>query len=281
MIVLLNGQFVPEADAKVSVFDRGFLYGDGLFETICVHRGVPFLWAQHIERLQRGADSLKLRLPFTGEQMRDFVNGLVERNQLTDAILRIHVTRGKGPRGYSPKGADTPTLVMSLHPAPVIDPANPPVWRLITSQMRVVENDPLALSKTADKLRQVMARMEAEERGADEALLLNTSGQVADAASANVFWVADETIHTPPLSVGALAGVTRQFVGELCEAMGSRVIEANITPAQLQQADGVFLTMSSMGIVEVSSLDGIALRRSPLVQQLRNAYFAALHKAAG
>jgi branched-chain amino acid aminotransferase len=278
MFVLFNGRFVEEAEARVSVFDRGFLYGDGLFETIRVHRGAPFLWARHMERLRLGAGLLKLRLPFHGDLYRAWVNGLVERNQLPEAILRIHVTRGVGPRGYSPGGADAPTLVMSLHPAPAVDPANPPLWSLITSRMRVVENDPLALPKTSDKLRQVLARMEAKESGADEALLLNHRGEIAEAAGANVFWVQAGGVVTPPLQSGALAGVTRALMSELCESLGFKIAERNITPEQLQHAEGVFLTNSVQGVMEMVSLDGRPLERSPLTAQLHAAWWGLLER---
>src|SRR5437879_212281 len=137
MFVFLNGQFVPEEEAVVSVFDRGFLYGDGLFETLRVAGGKPFCWAQHLQRLQRGADFLKLRLPFGAEELRAAAARLVQENQMPESLLRINLSRGVGPRGYSPKGADQPVLVMSLHPAPAIDLEHPPQWRLLTASLRL------------------------------------------------------------------------------------------------------------------------------------------------
>src|SRR5438034_4703745 len=130
MLVFLNGQFVPEEKAVVSVFDRSFLYGDGLFETLRVYGGKPFCWPQHLDRLQRGAEFLNLRLPLAPEALRGFAAQLIEENHLPESLLRITLSRGVGPRGYSPKGADQPVLIMSLHPAPVVDMMNPPQWRL-------------------------------------------------------------------------------------------------------------------------------------------------------
>src|SRR5437773_1691656 len=133
MLVLLNGQFVPEQEAMISVLDRGFLYGDGLFETLRVFNGKPFRWQQHLERLQRGADFLKISLPFAPEELSDFVEQLIAKNQMPSSLLRITLARGVGPRGYSPKGAERPSLVMSLHPAPALDLQQVPRWRLVTS----------------------------------------------------------------------------------------------------------------------------------------------------
>src|SRR2546427_6776280 len=117
MIVFLNGQFVPQAQAVVSVFDRGFLYGDGLFETIRVFNGKPFRWGQHLERLERGAAFLKIRLPFTADALRAPADELIARNKMPESLLRLSLSRVVGLRGYSPKGAEEPLLVMTLNAA--------------------------------------------------------------------------------------------------------------------------------------------------------------------
>ena len=281
MIVFLNSRFVPEEQAAVSVFDRGFLYGDGLFETLLVRNGKAFRLGQHLDRLQRGAGLLRLQLPYSPGELGRCAAELIRLNQLPDAVLRIQFSRGPGPRGYSTKGADSPTLVMSLHPAPVIDPAHPPRCRLITSLLRIPVNDPLATTKTSCKLRQVLARMEAEELGADEALLLNTRQEVAGAASANLFWVRGKKVCTPALASGALDGVTRAAVFELCRSLKVSCVERETTPSVLQEADGVFLTLSTLGIVEVASLDGTKLKRSPLVRRLAGAYWKLVTAETG
>src|SRR5258707_280259 len=118
MIVFLNGQFVPEAEAVISVFDRSFLYGDGLFETMPVFNGKPFRWEQHLERLQRGSEFLQIQLPFAADVLLSFALELLSKNQMPDCLLRVTLSRGVGVRGYSPKGAEHPSLIMSLHPAP-------------------------------------------------------------------------------------------------------------------------------------------------------------------
>src|SRR5262249_3309468 len=159
MIVFFNGQFVPEEQACVSVFDRGFLYGDGLFETVLVSNGKPFRWDQHLHRLLRGMQFLKFQLPFPIEQLSTNATELIRRNEISEGLLRVTISRGKGPRGYSTRSADNPTVVVSLHASPVAQRARH--WRLITSSVRVPAAEPLAAFKTCNKLPQILARAEA------------------------------------------------------------------------------------------------------------------------
>src|SRR5277367_2887254 len=139
MLVFLNGQFLPEAQAVVPVNDRGFLLGDGLFETMRVVGGKPFRFAQHLERMTRGADFLKIKSPLTPKELEKFANQLIEQNKMSDAILRVTLTRGPGERGYSFNGESKPTLAMALHAAP---PDNSLEWSLITSSFRIPAADP-------------------------------------------------------------------------------------------------------------------------------------------
>jgi len=271
MHVFLNGRFIPEAQAVVPITDRGFLYGDGLFETMRVSNGSPRFWNRHFTRLRRGADHLKIQLPWPADELRKFALKLIHQNALPDGVLRLTLTRGSGSRGYSPGGAENPTLAMTLHPLPQA----PQPLKLATASLRVPANDPLAWLKTASKLLQVLARAEAEARGADEALLLNTEGNVAEAAASNLFWLADGAVCTPPVSDGALAGVTREVLLEICRARNIPTRELHLRPEELRRADGVFLTNSVSGIVPVLELDGAGLNRSPFVAELRAALEAA------
>jgi aminodeoxychorismate lyase len=270
MIVFLNGKFVPESRAVVSVFDRGFLYGDALFEAVLITKGRPFMWDEHIRRLQRGVAFLQLTVSFSYPALRRHAMELIRRNRMPDSILRLSITRGITARGYSPKNATKPTVVMSLHPAPVIKEM--PRWRVVTASFRLTANDPLSDFKTANKLIQVLARAEADEAGAQEAILLNTDGFPAEGTTSNLFWIKGETIFTPPLRAGALPGVTRAAVLELCVKMNIKFKERNAKPRELLQADGAFLTMTSMGLVEIESLDGQPLKRSPLAGKLWTEY---------
>jgi aminodeoxychorismate lyase len=282
VLVFLNGQFVPEERAVVSVFDRSFLYGDGLFETMLVARGKPFRWREHLERLQRGAEFLKIKLPVASEALRDFAAELIAKNKMPEALLRVTLSRGMGVRGYSPKGAENPTLVMSLHPAPTPDKNNPtPRWRLIASSHRLPANEPLAQFKTCNKLTQILARAEADAAGADEALLLNTDGFVVEGASSNLFWIDGGTICTPPLASGVLPGVTRAVIVEICRQLGSPTREANITVEKLKSTDGIFMSLSSLGVVEVGAIDNHTCRQSSLSLKIFQAYAQLIESEIG
>ncbi|HEX3797898.1 MAG TPA: aminotransferase class IV [Verrucomicrobiae bacterium] len=270
-IVFLNGKFVPETEATVSIFDRGFLYGDGLFETLRVFRGQLFCWAEHLERLERGAAFLKIKIPFAPDELLSHATQLIQRNRMPESLLRISLSRGVGPRGYSPRGADRPTLTMSVHSAPDAS-AGPPAWHVVTASYRLPAGEPLAQFKTANKLPQVLARAEADAAGADEALLLNTNGEIVEASMSNFFWIANGTVCTPPLNSGILAGVTRLVVTRICGELGLAILETSLTPAELLRAEGIFLSMSSWGIVEVASLDKHPIARSPLSAKIRAAY---------
>jgi len=281
MIVFVNGRFVPEAEATVSVFDRGFLYGDGLFETLRVANGKPFRWEQHLLRLRRGAELLKIKMPYSPEELRRFVARLVEENQMPEALLRLTLTRGIGIRGYSPQRAVHPTFTMSLHPTQQPDPERPVQWRLITSSIRLPAGEPLAHFKTCNKLPQILARAEADATGADEALLLNTDGDIVEASSANLFWLTERGLHTPPLAAGVLPGVTREVLFEIARELGLAAREMSISNAKLREAEGVFLSLSSLGVVEAGSLNGRDLKRSAQVPRLSTAYWDIVRAETG
>lgn len=271
MQTFLNGRIVPAEQAVVPITDRGFLYGDGLFETMRVLNSTPLWWSRHLARLQRGAETLRLDLPWTETELRRFAADLIAKNALPDCILRLTVSRGSGARGYSIQGADSPTVVMTLHPLR----AAPAFVRLATATIRVPAHDPLSAIKTANKLPQILARAEAEERSADEALLLNIDGDVAEASSSNLFWIRNGTVGTPPVSAGALAGVTRDVVIELCRAHQIPVVEESIARSALFAMDGVFLTNSGQGIVPVAEIDAQKVQSSPIGTQLQEWLSAA------
>jgi aminodeoxychorismate lyase len=277
VLVFLNGQFLPEAQAVVPVSDRGFLLGDGLFETMRVVHGRPFRLAQHLERLARGAEFLKIKLPFTPEELDKFAGQLIEQNQMPEAILRLTLTRGPGERGYAPDGNGKPTIVMTLHPAPLLK--NSVKWSLLTSSFRIPAGDPLAAFKTTSKILHIMARAEAVERGADEALILNTNGEAVEAASGNLFWVRGDTVCTVPVECGALPGVTRAVALEICQSLGLRTGGRAIKPVALKNSGGIFITQSVFGIVPVAEFDGKPVAPSPLVRQIARAYREMLSRS--
>jgi len=270
MIVFLNGQFVPEARAVVPINDRGFMYGDGLFETVRICQGRPFRLAQHLERMMRGADFLKIKCPFTPKELQDFASQLIEQNQMTEAILRVTLTRGPGERGYAPGPDGRPTVLMTLHGVPPMENSAP--WSLITSSYRILAADPLSSFKTLNKLVHVMARGEAVGQGADEALLLNSNGEVAETTSGNLFWVYQDTVCTVPTGRGALPGITRAVILEICQTLGLTTNKRVIKPEALRNSEGVFITQSALGIVPVAAFNGEPVPPSPLVEQIAVAY---------
>lgn len=278
MFVFLNGQLVPGEQAVVPVSDRGFLLGDGLFETMRVVGGKPFRFAQHIDRMTRGAEFLKIPMPLATKALKKFAEELIEKNQTPEAILRVTLTRGTGERGYLPKNTGAPTLAMTLHPMPAPDIENPPHWSLITSSFRIPAGDPLASFKTTSKLPHIMARMEAEEKNADEALLVNSSGEVVETAGGNIFWIFREKVCTVPTARGMLPGITRAVVLELCQTLGLPTNKWVIKPEALLNSEGAFVTQSVHGIVPVVALDGQSLALSPMVEKIRRAYCELLAK---
>jgi aminodeoxychorismate lyase len=272
MVVFLNGRWVTEAKAVVPVNDRGFLYGDGLFETMRVFNGRPFRMAQHLERMVRGSNYLKIPLPFTPKELQQFAGQLIEKNKMTDAVLRVTLTRGPGNRGYSPKDAGPPNVVMTTHEIQSLDPANPTRWSMVTSPFQIPASDPLASFKTTNKLLQIAARADAEAKDADEALLVNTNGEVAEAAGANLFWIYHDKICTTPTGRGALPGITRAVILEICQVLGLQTNKRVIKREALKNAEGIFLSQSALGLISIVNLDGDPVPESPLVEKIYTSY---------
>jgi len=267
MVVYLNGRFMPEEHAKISIHDRGFLYGDGLFEAVRIYNQETFLWSDHIARFQHGCEVLGLRSPFTGYEIHRLVQETIKRNTLNDGLVRFTLSRGPGQRGYSPKGADHPTFVITPH----LLPERPARYRVIISRVRLLADDAISDFKSINKLHQIVARSEADAAGVHEALLTNNKGLVVEGTTTNLFWIKAGTVCTPPIR-GILAGTTRAHVLRLCTRLGIPTSEANIRPDPLREVDGVFVTSCAAEIMEVSHLDGRRLKSSPLVAKLKRSY---------
>tara|TARA_B100000745_G_scaffold112596_2_gene72491 strand:- start:982 stop:1842 length:861 start_codon:yes stop_codon:yes gene_type:complete len=279
-VAFLNGDFFSASMARISAGDRGFLYGDGLFETIRVHDARPFLWEWHMMRLTDGAVSLGIALPQTTESLLGNVHELIRRNSMSESVMRIALSRGVGERGYGVTGEEQPTLLITQH-SPPTTPAKP--LSLVSTSARVAIGDPLTKVKSANKLSSILAKRDAAAQGADDGLILNSDGNVTETSSANLFWVEGGTLHTPPLSDGVLPGVTRRLVVGLASALGQAVREESVASDRLQQADAVFVTSAATGVIAVGQVNGGALGTHPLVCQLQDAYDAELarHAAAG
>lgn len=248
MMIHLNGRLVAAEQAQVAVGDRGFTLGDGVFETIKVAAGRPLRLDAHWRRLSAGAAVLRLPLPLDRDGMAAIIAELVQANNLADAAVRLTVSRGPGQRGLLPPSPCTPTLVVTAGPLP---PALGPARAVVAQGVRRNPHSPLARIKALSYLDNVLARIEAEERGADDAIMLNTEGRVAETTIANLFAIlADGTVVTPALSEGALPGVRR---AEVVAGLGA--VERPLELAELLHAREAFLT-NALSIRPLVAVDG-------------------------
>jgi len=247
MKLWLDGRLEAATSASIRPGDRGLLLGDGLYETLLVRGGQPLRLAAHLRRLAQGAAVLRLPLPEL--DLGAALAATLAANDLAAGSLRLTLTRGSGPRGLAPPAEVRPTLLITAAPASA---PPPPARGVIARSTCRNERSPLAGVKSLNCLDAILARLEAAERGADEAILLNTAGRVAEATAANLFAVIGGRLLTPPLAEGALPGVMRAAI---LESEGS---EAPLTPADLAGAEELFLT-SSLSIRPLASLEGRAL----------------------
>lgn len=257
MICWLNGKLLPEAQACVPVTDRGFLYGDGIFETVRVARGRPMWLARHLQRFAEGARVLGIEPPLSHPALAGAAAQLLAAADLTEGVLRIALTRGPGHRGPLPSGVQQPTLLMTLGTLPphVAERARRGLI-VITSRWR--KPPPQGLPNTikhANYLNSILAMRDVAGAGADEALLLAADGGLSEGATSNLFLVTGGTLTTPDLSSGALAGTTRAWLLELARAAGVPVQERRIEPTELGRADEAFMTSAVSGVIPVARID--------------------------
>ncbi len=243
--------------------DRGLLLGDGLFETLLVIDGAPVWWAAHMARLRRGCVALSLPEPAEDEAWAA-ARQVLTADAPPRAALRLTWTAGSGGRGLDRPAILAPRLLASLAPAP--RPTTP--LRLTTVSVRRNAGSPASRHKTLAYLDNVLARREAQVAGADEAVMLNTDGEVACAAAANIFWVEDGELFTPALDCGVLDGLARTAVMDRAAALGVAAREVRAGPAALGRAEAVFLTNSLMGLRPAATLDERRLNRPPLLDAL-------------
>lgn len=248
LFTCLNGRFVLAHRAAVSVSDRGFRFGDGVFETIRTERGVPYQWQAHMQRLAQGLSSLAITPPV--EDFSPFAKALLKKNNARDGFIRLAVSRGVGSRGYAPYPPGMPAhWVMEWIPG-IHSPTAPcRLW------LSAVPRIPPACLPTAAKLAQglnsTLATMEAQRAGCDEALQLSIDGLLSEAASANLFWLKGNILHTPVVETGCLVGTTREALLRLSH-VPVRLVSEGLS--SLQSADAVFLTNSRVGVWPVASL---------------------------
>ena len=248
MIVFLNGEWLHAEEARIPISDRGFLYSDGVFETARLHQGKYFRLRQHLERLQQSARTLMLELPAL-PALEDLAHGLAQRNDVTEASLRITFTRGTGTQ---------PTLLGTITPMPAgWQEQAAQGWSLVTARtLRPSPRSVPAQLKSLGRIYALLAAQEGRAAGADDVLLLTANEEIAEGPTWNFFWRTGRKIRTAALDGGILEGVTRRIILNIARERGFEVEEGLWPRAELDRADEAFATMTSRGVVPIRSLDG-------------------------
>lgn len=257
MKVWLDGKLVDESDAKLSVFDHGTLYGDGVFEGIRIYNGKVFECDAHVERLFESAERICLTVPYSKQVIVDAMYETLQANGLTDGYIRLVITRGAGTLGLSPFKCPKPSVFViagsiALYPPEMYEHG---MAVIIARTVRCSANmlDPKV--KSLNYLNNIRAKIEAIEAGVEEAIMLNSHGNIAECTGDNLFLVRDGKLITPSEESGILIGVTRNVVIQLARKMGIEVIETGVTPADLYAADECFLTGTAAEVISVTKVD--------------------------
>ncbi len=274
----INGRVMPLEQARIPVTDHGLLYGDGVFEGIRFYFGRAFRLAEHLQRLRRSAAALQLRIPFDADALRAAVDASIAAFGQPDGYLRLVVTRGTGKLGLDPRSCLQPNVFIVVDDlAMVSTEARQCGARVVVAAMRRLPPDGLdPRIKSLNYLNAVLARMDASNAGADEAILLNAQGRVTEGAAENVFIVRDGILLTPPTSDGALEGITRAAIIELSHAIGVDCLETSLAPYDLYTADECFLTGTGAELIPVREVDGRTMTTcpGPLFRRLQDAFRA-------
>lgn len=256
-LIYLNGVWLPKSEARISVYDHGFLYGDGIFESLRAYNGHIFMLEEHLERLEHSACAIKLELPFTRKKLEKLLYESLSRNNLQNARIRLTISRGEGELGLDMSLCPKPTVVVmsfefSGYPEKMYEQG---LSAAIVITRRI---SPEALNpaiKSLNFLNNILAKEEAKIKGAKEALMLNTKGQLTEGTTSNLFWVSNNTLKTPALKCGLLPGVTRRLVLDVARQNKLDVVEGGFTPIELLSADEAFLTNTSLEIMPLVKVD--------------------------
>jgi branched-chain amino acid aminotransferase len=263
MKIFIDGKYFSERDARISVFDHGLLYGDGIFEGIRAYNGRVFQLKEHIDRLFCSAKAILLNIPMSHAEVMRAVVETCRRNKLRDGYIRLLVTRGVGTLGLSPDRCERPSVVIiagkiQLYPPELYKKGMEIVTVATVRNLHSAVNPAI---KSLNYLNNILAKIEASNAGCEEAVMLNAEGYVAECTGDNIFIVKAGQLSTPPLSAGALYGITRRVVMELATEAGLRVSEPNLTRYDLFNADECFLTGTGAEIVPVVKIDGRLIGR--------------------
>ena len=285
MKVYIDGKFYNEKDAKISVFDHGLLYGDGVFEGIRAYHGRVFKLKEHIERLYWSAKAILLEIPLTPAEMTEAVLATCRKNRCRDGYIRLVVTRGVGTLGLNPNRCKRPSVVIiagkiQLYPPELYEQGMAIVTVPTTRNLVNAVNPAI---KSLNYLNNILAKIEANNAGVEEAIMLNQEGFVAECTGDNIFLVRQGQLFTPPLSAGALYGITRNTVLDLARERGIPTAETNLTRYDLYIADECFLTGTGAEIIPVTRIDGRVIgdgKPGPVTRDLIQRYHA-LTRIAG
>lgn len=273
LLICIDGKYYPKSQAKVSVYDHGLLYGDGIFEGIRAYNSVVFKLKEHIDRLYRSARVIMLQIPPTKEEMIKAVLETLRKNNLRDAYIRLVVTRGVGDLGLDPRKCPKPTViiitdVIKLHSGAAKEKG-------IRAMIVWVKRDPVDATshevKSLNYLNSILGKIEANIAGFDEAICLDKNGHVSEGVAENLFIVQNGKVITPPTSTGALVGITRDVVMKLAEKLGYKATEKTITPTDLFTANEAFFTGTAAEIVPIVEVNKRMIgdgKPGPITRQL-------------
>jgi branched-chain amino acid aminotransferase len=252
--IFINNRFVEEKNAKISIFDRSFLYGDAAFETMRSYAGTVFRLDAHVSRLVNALKAIKIRHPYKKNELKNIVNRSLDVNKLKSAYIRLVITRGEGRFGIGHKDKFSPSVVVV---AKNFD--GYPEWMLskgVSARITGVTNERSALSrvKTANYLNYIMARFDAQDEGFDEAILTNSKGDITEGATSNIFLVKSGVLITPSIESGVLPGITRAVIIEIAKRLRIPVRERAVTRRELLRADEIFLTNSMAEVLPVTKV---------------------------
>ncbi|MBA3611973.1 MAG: aminotransferase class IV [Nitrospirales bacterium] len=256
MWIFLNDQFVKKEHARISVFDHGFLYGDGVYETLRIYQGRVFLLERHLARLRRSCDLIGLILPIQDEAWEAIITEMLIRNELEDASFRITISRGEGELGIDPGLCPRPTIVVMARSV-VTYPAHMREQGVRVQLVSVRRNPESAQSpqiKSLSFLNNILAKQEALQAGAFDALMLNMDGHVTECTTSNIFFVANHRLYTPSVACGILEGITREVVIALARELKIDVEEGAYSPVDVLQADECFMTNTGLEVMAVSKI---------------------------
>ena len=258
LLVYIDGNFYPKSEAKISVYDHGLLYGDGVFEGIRAYNGIVFKLKEHIDRLYKSAHPIFLKIPLTKAELTEAVLETLKKNKLTNAYIRLVVTRGIGDLGLDPRKCPKPTIIIITEPLLQLHSAEK-LENGISTIITWVKRNPVDTAthemKSLNYLNSILGKIEANNTGADEAICLDKTGYVCEGVGENIFIVRDGKLLTPPLSSGALDGITRALIIRLAKKLGIEVIERNITPNELFTADEAFFTGTAAEVAPIREVN--------------------------